>query len=52
MDKGGVDKVFEAAKLIGRHLGEDFVGRIEINFFQGGVASINVLQSFNGKGGK
>ena len=27
-------------------VGKDFTGRLEINFFRGGVSNVNVLESF------
>jgi hypothetical protein len=38
-----VQKLFDAVKPT---IPPDFVGRIEINVFKGGVSNVNVVQSF------
>lgn len=38
-----VQKMIEAAKPT---VPKDFVGRIEINVFKGGISNVNVVQSF------
>jgi hypothetical protein len=41
-----VDRLFDALQPV---IPPEFVGRVEINVFKGGIANVNVQQSFKGE---
>jgi hypothetical protein len=45
MDDGQHAALFAAAAEVAKALGVEFVGRVELNIFKGGVSTVNIHQT-------
>jgi hypothetical protein len=45
MDDGQQAALFAAAAEVAKALGVEFVGRVELNIFKGGISTINISQT-------